>query len=136
MLVEWNLGKTITPKNIEKKLNFLQKYHSADIYFPFCSIKILNQDYSFSNTFKYHVSCTDEKISVITVNCPSQETDVTSTPTRPIENVVITTKGLQDRNIHILDGTTVDNKDKNNKLILIVLIVHFSTTLSCRDDCS
>ena len=31
---------------------------------------------------------------------------------RPVENVVLTTKGLQDRNIHILDGTTVENKDK------------------------
>ena len=35
----------------------------------------------------------------------------TSTPTRPLENVV-TTKGLQDRNIHILDGTTGENKGK------------------------
>ena len=35
-----------------------------------------------------------------------------STPTRPVDNVVITTKGLQDRNIHILDGTTVENKGK------------------------
>ena len=26
--------------------------------------------------------------------------------------IVITTKGLQDRNIHILDGTTVENKGK------------------------
>ena len=47
-----------------------------------------------------------------TVNCPSQETEVTSTPTRPVDNVVITTKGLQDRNIHTLDGTTVENKGK------------------------
>ena len=29
-----------------------------------------------------------------------------------VENVVITTKGLQDRTIHILDGTTVENKGK------------------------
>ena len=29
-----------------------------------------------------------------TVNCPSQETEVTSTPTRPVENVVITTKDI------------------------------------------
>ena len=36
---------------------------------------------------------------------------MTSTPTRPVENV-ITTKGLHDRNIHILDGTTVENKGK------------------------
>ena len=34
------------------------------------------------------------------------------TPTRPVDNVVITTKGLQYRNIHILDGTTVENKGK------------------------
>jgi hypothetical protein len=40
---------------------------------------------------------------------------VTSTPTRPVDNVVIK-KGLQDRNIHILDGTMVENK---GKLILI-----------------
>ena len=46
------------------------------------------------------------------VNCPSQETEVTSTSTRPVDNIVITTKGLQDRNIHILDGTTVENKGK------------------------
>ena len=43
--------------------------------------------------------------------------EVTSTPTRPVDNVVITTKGLQDRNINILDRTTVENK---GKLILIV----------------
>ena len=47
-----------------------------------------------------------------TVNCPRQETEVTSTPTRPVDNVVITTKGLQDRNIQTLDGTTVENKGK------------------------
>jgi hypothetical protein len=45
---------------------------------------------------------------------------VTSTPTRPVDNVVITTKGLQDRNIHIPDGTTVENK---GKLILTVIYV-------------
>ena len=54
--------------------------------------------------------------SQLTVNCPSQETEVTSTPTRPVDNVVIATKGLQDRSINILAGTTVENK---GKLILI-----------------
>ena len=34
-----------------------------------------------------------------TVNCPIQETEVTSTPTKPVDNVVIATKGLQDRKI-------------------------------------
>ena len=47
-----------------------------------------------------------------TVNCPSQETEVTSTRTRPVDNVVIATKGLQDRNICIIAGTTVENKGK------------------------
>ena len=45
-------------------------------------------------------------------NCPSQETEVTSTPTRPVENVVVTTKGLRDRNNLLLDGRTVENKGK------------------------
>ena len=40
------------------------------------------------------------------------KTTFSSTPTRPDENVFITTKGLQERNIHILDGTTVENKGK------------------------
>ena len=39
-------------------------------------------------------------------------TFITSAPTRPVENIVITTKVLQDRNIHILDGTTMENMDK------------------------
>ena len=37
---------------------------------------------------------------------------VTSTPTRPVDNVVIATKGLQDRNTNIIAGTTVENKGK------------------------
>ena len=41
-----------------------------------------------------------------------EETEVTSTPTRPVNNVVIATKGLQDRNINILAGTTVEDKGK------------------------
>ena len=39
-------------------------------------------------------------------------TEVTSTPTRPVDNVVIATKGLQDINIYIIAGTTVENKGK------------------------
>ena len=37
---------------------------------------------------------------------------MTSTPTRPVDNVVIAKKGLQDRNINILAGTTMENKGK------------------------
>ena len=39
-------------------------------------------------------------------------TEVTSTPTRPVDNVVIAMKGLQDRNINTQAGTTVENKGK------------------------
>ena len=39
-------------------------------------------------------------------------TEVTSRPIRPVENVVLTTKGLQERNIQMLDGTKVENKGK------------------------
>ena len=60
-------------------------------------------------------------IGLVGVEVTSVSWLVTSTPTRPVENV-IATKDLQDRNIHILDGTTVENKGKNNKLILIVHI--------------
>ena len=35
---------------------------------------------------------------------------MTSIPTRPVDNVVITRKGLQDRNMNIPDGTTVESK--------------------------
>ena len=37
---------------------------------------------------------------------------MTSTPTRPVENVVITKKDLQDRNNLLLDGRRVENKGK------------------------
>ena len=37
---------------------------------------------------------------------------MTSTPTRPVDNVVIATKVLQDRNTNIIAGTTVENKGK------------------------
>ena len=42
---------------------------------------------------------------------------MTSTPTKPVDNVVIATKGLQDRNTSVTAGTTVENK---GKLILIL----------------
>ena len=43
-------------------------------------------------------------VEVTSVSCLGQLT---------VDNVVITTKGLQDRNIHTLDGTTVENKGKS-----------------------
>ena len=37
---------------------------------------------------------------------------MTSTPTKPVDNVVIATKGLQDRTTDITAGTAVENKGK------------------------
>ena len=37
---------------------------------------------------------------------------MTSTPTKPVDNVVIATNGLQDRTTNITAGTTVENKGK------------------------
>ena len=42
-------------------------------------------------------------------------------PTRPVDNVVIATKGLQDRNTNIIAGTMVENK---GKLILTVIYMY------------
>ena len=39
-------------------------------------------------------------------------TEETSTPTKPVENVVLTSKGLQERNVEMLDGTMVENEVK------------------------
>ena len=44
---------------------------------------------------------------------------MTSTPTRPVDDVVIAMKGLQDRNINIIAGMTVENKSK-----LIINVVY------------
>ena len=52
------------------------------------------------------------QLELIYLYFPSQETEVTSTPTRPVDNVVVTTKGLQDRKNLLLDGRTVENKGK------------------------
>ena len=53
-------------------------------------------------------------ISDLNSNCPSQETEETSTPTRPVENVALTTKGLQEKknNIDWDDGGKIGNKNK------------------------
>ena len=55
---------------------------------------------------------------------------MTSTPTRPVDNVVITTKSLQDRNINILDGTTVENKG-----ILILIARYLFKVLKKKVSC-
>ena len=51
-------------------------------------------------------------VAITTLSTGLVGVEVTSTPTRPVDNVVIATKGLQDRNIYIIAGTTVENKGK------------------------
>ena len=79
------------------------------------------------NTFKYHVSCTDVKISVtinllfylffhrrpiqhlLFLSCRYFVVNTTfSTGLEGVENVVLTMKGLQERNTEMLDRTTVE----------------------------
>ena len=43
--------------------------------------------------------------------CKPFVVNIFSTPTRPVKNV-LTTKGLQERIIQMLDGTMVENKGK------------------------
>ena len=47
-------------------------------------------------------------INDLKYNSLSQETEETSTPTRPGENIVLTREGLQERNTQLLDGTAVE----------------------------
>ena len=56
-------------------------------------------DKLFLNTFTYHVSCTDRKISVrisLLFYLVFHHR-----PIRPVENVVLTTKGLKERNTNV-----------------------------------
>ena len=53
---------------------------------------------------------------------------MTSTPTRPVDNVVIATKGLQDRNTNIKAGTTVENKGK----LILGKLFSFLFILKCK----
>ena len=52
---------------------------------------------------------------------------MTSTPTRPVENVVITTKGLQDRNNLLLDRRAVENKGK-------LILLEFDVDINCPNE--
>ena len=44
---------------------------------------------------RFIVSANSKFIQYILVNCSSQETEVTSTPTRPVDNVVLATKAYR-----------------------------------------
>ena len=48
---------------------------------------------------------------------------MTSTPTKPVDNVVIAAKGLQDRNTNVTAGTTVENKGK----LILTKVLEYSS---------
>ena len=47
-------------------------------------------------------------VEVTSVSWLGQETEGTSTTTRAVDNVVITTKSLQDRNVHSVKSNNID----------------------------
>ena len=51
-------------------------------------------------------------VAITTLSTGLVGVEVTSVSTRPVDNIVIATKGLQDRNTNITAGTTVENKGK------------------------
>ena len=57
------------------------------------------------NTFIYHVFAPMGRFQLESIY-------LYFPPTRPVDNVVIATKGLQDRNTNVTAGTTVENKGK------------------------
>ena len=67
-------------------------------------------------------------VAITTLSTGLVGVEVTSTPTRPVDNVVIATKGLQDRNINILAGRTVENRGKLIIPSISVLPTIFTTT--------
>ena len=57
---------------------------------------------------------------------------MTSTPTKPVDNVVIAMKGIQDRTTNITAGTTVENK---GKLILTIFEIDLPLTFQQKYFC-
>ena len=100
--IKYNMVLNVYPHCVQNKAHFL---HTLSNYFFECNALNIISKYFFEhtlniNTKKYHVFA---QIEIFQLELIYQETEVTSTPTRPVDNVVTTTKDLQDRNIHILD---------------------------------
>ena len=108
-------NKVLQNKHTSNKV-FVSKLNTEMVGMLKITILDLYLKHDFLNTFKYHVFAPMGRFQLesiylyfppssqllSTVNCSSQETEVTSTPTKPVDNVVIATKGLQDRKIQQL----------------------------------
>ena len=60
---------------------------------------------------------------------------MTSTPTRPVDNVVIATRGLQDGNTNIIAGTTVENKGKlilSDSVVCVYLFIFWKNEITVK----
>ena len=107
---------------------------NTDVCTSFCSLSFICLLRSFflplfSTVFpsnsRLFLSC--RPFVVITFSTDLVGVEVTeATPTRPVENVVITTKDLQDRNNLLLDGRTVENKGK----LILTCPYKFTTRLA------
>ena len=92
------------------EFQFIINFPVFSTVLPSNSILILScRPFVVITTFLTGLVC----VEVTSVSWLGQLTEVTSTRIRHVENVVITTKGLQDRNNLLLDGRTMENKGKS-----------------------
>ena len=128
--IDWNQCKTIMHEIINRwrfewpnGIKFIYIQH-ARINLPlFCTV--------VQSNICMFLSCRPF-VAITTLSTGLVGVEVNSTPTRPVDNVVIATKGLQDRNLHIFDWTTVENK---GKLILIEMRCMFSELWAKVENC-
>ena len=103
-----NWNQSTTPNNAFLKHD---NAHSFNLTLCFISCKGIDWGTIIITTFKYRVSCT--------VNCTSQEREET---TRPVENVALTTKGVQGKKKKKKKNTTYEWEDggKIGKMTIII----------------
>ena len=84
------------------------EHHNCILAKWWANIELLNSQLELINYFTYFSPSSHPKISYR----PFVVNTTFSTPTRPVENFVITTKDLQERDIQMLEETSVENKGK------------------------
>ena len=92
----------------------MRRFQLEIIYFTYFSTVVPSNKCVFLSCRSFVVNTTFSTglvgVEVSSVSWLGQKSEETSTPTRPVENVVLTTKGLQERNTQLLEGTTVVEK--------------------------
>ena len=76
-------------------LHYLPKFYLESDYIISQKMINLRNFLQELTAFKYHVFAPMGRFQLELINCPSQETEVTSTPTRPVDNVVIQRKAYR-----------------------------------------